>query len=71
MLSLQWPEEKINAIGGRSTRISGSQDVRAADGNLADLMEYGAWKSPAMPSRYAKKIAATDSAIAKLRKGLL
>jgi integrase len=64
----QWigmPERFVNRVSGHSTRVGATQDLAALDIDLAAITQAGGWKSPRMPLKYAERIAATRSAMAR------
>ena len=52
-------------ISGHSCRVGMAQDLTAHGAELPDLMVAGRWASPAMPARYAARIAAGRGAVAR------
>jgi site-specific recombinase XerD len=50
---------------GHSVRVGMTQDLIAANADLPSIMQAGAWKSAAMPSRYGEKITAQRGAVAQ------
>lgn len=42
----------IARIGGHSTRIGVTHDLKAFGADTLDIMQDGDWKSPLMPKRY-------------------
>jgi len=64
----QWigmPERVINHVSGHSTRVGATQDLAALDIDLAAITQAGGWKSTRMPLKYAEKIEASRSAMAR------
>ena len=53
---------------GHSVRVGMTQDLIAANADLPSIMQAGAWKSAAMPSRYGEKITAQRGAVAQFHK---
>lgn len=53
---------------GHSVRVGMTQDLIAANSDLPSIMQAGAWKSAAMPSRYGEKITAQRGAVAQFHK---
>ncbi len=51
---------------GHSARVGVAQDMTAAGLGLAEIMQAGRWKSPAMPARYSENQQARRGAAAKL-----
>lgn len=51
---------------GHSARVGVAQDMAAAGFGLAEIMQAGRWKSPAMPARYSENQQARRGAAAKL-----
>ena len=49
---------------GHSVRVGMTQDLIATN-DLPSIMQAGAWKSAAMPSRYGEKITAQRGAVAQ------
>ena len=43
-------------ISGHSTRIGAAQDLTSAGAALPEIMIAGGWKSPQMPTHYARKL---------------
>jgi hypothetical protein len=43
-------------ISGHSTRIGAAQDLTVAGAALPEIMIAGGWKSPQMPTHYARKL---------------
>lgn len=56
----------MTRISGHSCRVGATQDMAAADMDLALIMRAGNWKSPAMPAKYAAKLMARRGGMAKL-----
>ena len=50
---------------GHSVRVGMTQDLIATNADLPSIMQAGAWKSAAMPSRYGEKITAQRGAVAQ------
>jgi integrase len=64
----QWigmPERLVGQVSGHSTRVGATQDLASLDIDLAAITQAGGWKSTRMPLKYAEKIAASRSAMAK------
>ena len=64
----QWigmPERYLKQVSGHSTRVGATQDLAAADIDLAAITQAGGWKSTRMPLQYAEKINAARSGMAK------
>jgi integrase len=55
----------VDQVSGHSTRIGATQDLAELDIDLAAITQAGGWKSTRMPLRYAEKIAAARSGMAK------
>lgn len=53
---------------GHSLRVGGAQDLLAAGVDLPGLMWAGRWSTPRMPARYTERLAASRSAIARVRR---
>ena len=51
--------------GGHSPRVGMAQDLGRANTSLPMLMQAGRWKSPAMPAKYIRKMAAGHNAVAQ------
>lgn len=50
-------------ISGHSTRIGAAQDLTAAGAALPEIMVAGGWKSPQMPTHYARKLETQQGAM--------
>lgn len=50
------PSRPLARISGHSTRIGAAQDLTAAGAALPEIMIAGGWKSPQMPTHYARKL---------------
>ncbi len=64
----QWiglPARVVERVSGHSTRVDAAQDLAALDIDLAAITQAGGWKSTRMPLRYAEKINAARSGMAK------
>jgi integrase len=64
----QWigmPERSVKLVSGHSTRVGATQDLAALDIDLGAITQAGGWKSTRMPLRYAEKIHAVRSAMAR------
>ena len=64
----QWigmPERLINRVSGHSTRVGATQDLAALDIDLGAISQAGGWKSTRMPLKYADRINAARSAMAR------
>jgi len=64
----QWigmPARYVASVSGHSTRVGATQDLAALDIDLAAITQAGGWKSPRMPLRYAEKINAARSGMAR------
>jgi site-specific recombinase XerD len=53
------------AISGHSARVGMAQDLVAGGADLPAVMQAGRWKSPTMPARYAERLLAGRSAVAR------
>ena len=51
--------------GGHSPRVGMAQDLGRANTSLPMLMQAGRWKSPGMPAKYIRKMAAGHNAVAQ------
>jgi integrase len=56
---------EATAISGHSARVGMAQDLVAGGADLPAVMQAGRWKSPAMPARYAERLLAGRSAVAR------
>jgi integrase len=64
----QWigmPARYVEQVSGHSTRVGAAQDLTELDIDLAAITQAGGWKSPRMPLRYAEKINAAKSGMAR------
>jgi integrase/recombinase XerD len=59
------PEWAVDRVSGHSTRVGATQDLAALDIDLAAITQAGGWKSTRIPLRYAEKINATRSGMAR------
>lgn len=57
-----------DGVSGHSCRVGMAQDLVAAGATLAELMQAGRWKSPAMPARYAENQLAGQGAVARFHR---
>ena len=57
-------------VSGHSLRVGAAQSLAAAGAGLVELQEAGDWRSPNMPSYYARSQLAARGAVARLRYGL-
>ena len=57
------PSRPISRISAHSTRIGAAQDLTAAGAALPEIMVAGGWKSPQMPTHYARKLHARQGAM--------
>jgi integrase len=55
-------------VSSHSTRVGGVQDAFRLGCNLGSIMVAGRWRSPEMPARYGRRIAASQSAAAEVAK---
>lgn len=53
----------VSKISAHSTRIGAAQDLTASGAALPEIMLAGGWKSPQMPSHYARKLDAKQGAM--------
>ena len=58
--------ETVGQLSGHSSRIGAAQDLVAADLGVAEVMQAGGWKSPAMVARYTEHLQARRGAMSKL-----
>jgi integrase len=64
----QWigmPERFVDQVSGHSTRVGAAQDLAELDIDLAAITQAGGWKSTRMPLKYAEKINAARSGMAR------
>jgi integrase len=64
----QWigmPARFVAEVSGHSTRVGAAQDLAEIDIDLAAITQAGGWKSTRMPLRYAEKINAARSGMAR------
>jgi integrase len=64
----QWigmPERFVAQVSGHSTRVGAAQDLAELDIDLAAITQAGGWKSTRMPLKYAEKINAARSGMAR------
>jgi hypothetical protein len=59
------PSRYVAGISGHSTRVGAAQDLAALDIDLAAITQAGGWKSTRMPLKYAEKINAARSGMAR------
>ena len=52
-------------VSGHSVRVGMSQDLIAADVDMAAVMQAGGWSTPRMVARYTARVAATRGAVAR------
>ncbi|MDE0219792.1 MAG: tyrosine-type recombinase/integrase [Spirochaetaceae bacterium] len=57
-------------VSGQSLRVGAAQSLAAKGAGLVELQEAGDWKSPNMPSYYARNQLAARGAVARLRYGV-
>ena len=57
-------------VSGHSLRVGAAQSLAAEGAGLVELQEAGDWKSPNMPSHYARNQLAARGAVARLRYGV-
>ncbi len=53
----------VSRISAHSTRIGAAQDLTASGAALPEIMLAGGWKSPQMPTHYARKLDAKQGAM--------
>jgi integrase len=53
----------VASISAHSTRIGAAQDLTAAGAALPEIMVAGGWKSPQMPTHYARKLTPRQGAM--------
>jgi integrase len=64
----QWigmPGRLVAEVSGHSTRVGAAQDLAELDIDLAAITQAGGWKSTRMPLKYAEKINAARSGMAR------
>jgi integrase len=64
----QWigmPARFVAQVSGHSTRVGAAQDLAELDIDLAAITQAGGWKSTRMPLKYAEKINAARSGMAR------
>ena len=64
----QWigmPAKVVGKVSGHSTRVGATQDLSSLDIDLAAITQAGGWKSTRMPLKYAEKIHASRSGMAR------
>jgi integrase len=64
----QWigmPARFVDQVSGHSTRVGAAQDLAELDIDLAAITQAGGWKSTRMPLKYAEKINAARSGMAR------
>ena len=54
-------------ISGHSLRVGAAQSLTAMGATLVELQIAGRWTSPEMPAKYARKMSAQKSCVARLR----
>ena len=59
---------QFNTNSGNGTRVGAAQDLAALDIDLAAITQAGGWKSARMPLKYAEKINAARSGMARAAK---
>jgi integrase len=59
------PERTVDRVSGHSTRVGATQDLAALDIDLGAISQAGGWKSTRMPLKYADRINAARSAMAR------
>ena len=59
------PARFVSEVSGHSTRVGAAQDLAEIDIDLAAITQAGGWKSTRMPLRYAEKINAARSGMAR------
>lgn len=58
----------ISRIGGHSTRIGATHDLKLFGADVLDIMQDGEWKSPMMPKRYMQGLESDRGAMARMMK---
>lgn len=64
----QWigmPARFVDQVSGHSTRVGAAQDLAELDIDLAAITQAGGWKSTRMPLKYAEKVNAARSGMAR------
>jgi hypothetical protein len=67
----QWigmPARFVDEVSRHSTRVGAAQDLVELDIDLAAITQAGGWKSTRMPLKYAEKINAARSGMARAAK---
>jgi integrase len=59
------PSKNVGRISGHSTRVGATQDLTTLDIDLAAITQAGGWKSTRMPLKYAEKVNAARSGMAR------
>jgi integrase len=59
------PARFVAEVSGHSTRVGAAQDLAELDIDLAAITQAGGWKSTRMPLKYAEKINAARSGMAR------
>lgn len=67
-LSAEEVEAQIAGIAGHSFRVGFAQDLTASGAEMPAICQAADWRSPEMPVRYARALAARSGAVAKLRR---
>jgi integrase len=62
-----WPTAHISA---HSTRIGAAHDLAANGIDLTSIMHSGGWNDPKMPRYYTRELAAQESGMARMMRGL-
>lgn len=58
--------EEVARISGHSTRVGATQDLVRYGADLAAIMQAARWRSPEMPARYSRRLAARRNAAAQI-----
>lgn len=56
----------VERIGGHSTRIGATQDLKLFGADTLDIMQEGRWESHKMPKRYLRGLSSDDGAMARM-----
>jgi site-specific recombinase XerD len=56
----------LSRIGGHSTRIGATHDLKLFGADALDIMQEGGWKSPMMPKRYLQGLESDRGAMARM-----
>jgi integrase len=58
--------EDVARVSGHSTRVGATQDLVRYGADLAGIMQAARWRSPEMPTRYSRRLAARRNAAAQI-----